>query len=304
MDLPGPNESPLSPEEAALERDLLAMKLRAEFGMQDGFTHQDLPPEMELAFLKQIYDFEQHYSGAVPSKTFKESLEIPDFSEWPAGSLPWEEGERLVEEIISWYRKKNIEVVFTYSYPSDIKYAFLTKELPESPYFYEGTPMVQSVILYEDFHPNHNAEIERKATDFLDHFFNKNVEGFQEVLWREQLSPTHGPYDGQALLDYLDKWFAGITAFEDQEYHILETSYEISTTEPGDEDTGEETDEEFDEPFGMGYAEGLVRYIAHSLLQTEPIKVAGAFKLYFQYRAGHWAIFLPQFPGIPIPPEG
>jgi hypothetical protein len=54
----------------------------------------------------------------------------------------------------------------------------------------------------------------------------------------------------------------------------------------------------------MGYVEGLAGFMANSLEQSETVKAAGMFKLYFEYREGHWAIIYPNFHGILVPPPG
>jgi hypothetical protein len=303
MDTPDLKGGILTPEEAAMERDLLAMKLRAQFGMGDGFSSESMTPEMELAFLQQVYAFEKHYTAGEPAKSFRESMDIPVFDPWPDVDISWEAAEEKVEYLMQWYRDRHVEVVFEYDYPAKTKYDFLSLELPDSPNYYGGEPQIQTVISYETYHPNHNADIERQTEAFMEHFFNRNAEGFQDVLWRDQIAPSTGAYDGQLLLEYLENWFAGISGFEKHEFHILETSYDFY-------DAGQEAiikdggEEEPSQSHGMGYAEGLVGYMANSLLQSEPIKVAGPFKLYFEYRQGHWAIVYPQFPGLPIPPEG
>lgn len=302
MDTPEPLGRPLTQEEAAMERDLLAMKLRAEFGMMEGMTAEEMSPEMELAFLQQVYEFEKHYTAGEPAKTFRETINIPAFAPWPEKEPTWELAEKMVEELLQWYHDHHIEVVFEYEYPASLRYHFLTKELPDLSNYYGDEPKFQTVISYEEYHPNHNADIERQTETFMEHFFNRNAEGFQDVLWREQISPTSGPYDGMLLLEYLEKWFATLSGFEKHEFHILETSYEYFDS---DEDAAPDEDpNEFPpESHGMGYAEGLVGYWASSLIQSEPIKMAGPFKLYFEYRQGQWAIVYPQFPGLPIPPQ-
>lgn len=299
--LPDPDDhQPVDPTNAALERDLLEMKLRAEFGMLDTYSSGDIPPELEQMFMQQVYDFEKNFAEGTPS-TFGESLSIPDFEPWPGVEMSWEQGEEKVEELLQWYRDHNVEVSFQYEYPPSVKYHFLAEELRGFPNYYGSQTGMLTAITYEEYVPNHGAVIEENAKMFIESFFERSVEGIMDVLWRDQISPEAGPYDGLKLIEYFEKWFATLSGFEKHQFSILQTSYEWY-----DEGVEGELPEGLaaptNGPMGMGYAEGMVGYIANSLLQSEPIMAVGPFKLYFEWREGHWGIIYPVFPNLAIPP--
>lgn len=300
--LPDPaDHQPVDPTNAALERDMLEMKLRAEFGMLDSFSSGDIPPEMQQLFLQQVYDFEKNYAQGTPA-TFGESLSIPAFEAWPEEEMGWEKGEELVENLLQWYREHHVEVTFMYEYPTSVKYRFLAEELPVFPNYYGSQPGLLTAVIYEEYVPNHGAAIEENATKFMESFFERNVEGIMDVLWRDQISPDSGPYDGLRLIEYFEKWFGSLSGFEKHQFSILQTSYEWY--EEGEEgEIPEGLAAPVNGPLGMGYAEGMVGYIANSLLQSEPIKAVGPFKLYFEWREGHWGIIYPVFPELVIPPR-
>ncbi len=287
--------------DASLERDMLELKLRAELGMLDSFSSDELPPELHQMFLQQVYDFEKNYAAG-EAKTYAETLDIPTFDPWPEAPITWEAGENLVAEVSQWYRAQNIEVAFQLDYPPAVKYAFLTHELPAMPNFYGKVPDMLTALIYEEFVPNHAAIIESNAVEFINAFFNRDAEAMKGVLWREQISPEKGPYDGLLLIEYFEKWFASLSGFEKKDFSILETSYEWWDND--DNETESESQQDMQQhPAGMGYAEGMVGYRAHSLLQSEPIQHVGHFKLYFEWRDGHWGIVYPLFPGLVVPPE-
>jgi len=295
------DNQPDDPVDPALERDMLEMKLRAEFGMLDSYSSGDIPPELQQMFMQQVYDFEKNFAEGKPS-SFGESLSIPDFEPWPQDALSWEQGEEWVENLLQWYREHNVEVTFQYEYPASVKYHFLAEEFRSFPNYYGSQPGMLTAIIYEEYVPNHGAVIEENAKKFIESFFERSVEGIMDVLWRDQISPEAGPYDGLRLIEYFEKWFSTLSGFEKHQFSILQTSYEWY-------DEGEEG--EIPEglvappngPMGMGYAEGMVGYIANSLVQGEPVKAVGPFKLYFEWREGHWGIIYPVFPNLAIPPE-
>ncbi len=278
----------------SLEAEMLEMKLRAEFGMLHSYQPEDLPPELHQMFLQQVYDFEKNAASG-EAGTFAETLSTPVFDPWPEAEISWEKGEKLVEEVSQWYRSNHVEVSFAYDYPASQRYAFLTSELPQLPNYYGKVPGMLTGVIYEEYYPNHAAVIEENATKFLQAFFDRNAEAFKEVIWRDQIAPGKGPYDGLLLIDYLEKWFASLSGFEKKDFSILEISY--------DWEEGEESGEQENPPIGLGYAEGMVGYIVHSLLQAEPIRMAGPFKFYFEWREDHWGIIYPSFPGLIVPPE-
>lgn len=286
-----------------LERDMLELKLRAELGMLDSYSSGDMPPELQQMFLQQVYDFEKNFAEGT-CQNFAETLSLPAFDPWPEDGFPWEEGEAMVNKVLQWYRDQNVEVSFEFDYPSSIKYDFLTALLPGKPNYYGKVPEVPVVVFYEEFFPNHAADIEVKATKFMEAFFSRDAEAMKDVIWRDQISPEKGPYDGLLLIEYFEKWFATLSDFEKHDFSILETSYEWYDDYDDNEPATETVVNHPTLPAGMGYAEGMVGYIAQSLLQTEPIRKVGPFKLYFEWRDGHWGIIYPLFPGLSIPPEG
>jgi hypothetical protein len=284
----------------ALERDLLELKLRAELGMLDSFSSDDIPPEMQKMFLQQVYDFEKNFAEGTP-KTFAETLATPAFDPWPVERISWEAGEEMVTNLLQWYKDNNIAVSFEFEYPPSVKYDFLAVQLPGLPNYYGSQPGMLTGVFYEEYFPNHGATIESNALNFMEAFFGRNAEDMKDVIWRDQMSIEKGPYDGLLLIEYFEKWFASLSGFEKYDYTILETSYEWYD---GDGDESEAMLYPTNSPGGMGYAEGFVGYIAESLIESEPIRNVGPFKLYFEWRYGFWGIILSQFPGLPIPPEG
>ena len=59
------DDDPMLPEDEQteeamrLENDIMKLKLQAEFGAQFDEISNDVSPEMEQQFLKQVYDFEK-----------------------------------------------------------------------------------------------------------------------------------------------------------------------------------------------------------------------------------------------------
>jgi hypothetical protein len=286
-----------------LEAEMLELKLRAEHGMEDMFLSPDLPPELREMFLKQVYAFEQNQSSGA-ARTFRETHQIPDFGAMPENA---EEAEEAVEKLMDWYRGHNVDISFGYEYPASTRYEFLAVQLPQKPNYFGAVPGMINGVIYEEYYPNHGVEIEEAAVQFIEGFFNRDADAMIRSMWREQVDPTtNGYYDGQLLIDYLVNWFGTISGFEKHDFKFIQTSYDLHDPAIGENDTSTMAEEvepsEMPGLQGMGYVEGMAGFMANSLLQSEPIKMAGMFKLYFEYREGRWAIIYPNFPGIPVPP--
>jgi hypothetical protein len=219
------------------------------------------------------------------------------------------EAEEAVEKLLAWYRERNVDISFGYEYPASTRYEFLATQLPEKPNYFGAVPGMMTGVIYEEYYPNHGAEIEEAAVGFIEGFFNRDADAMIQSMWREQLDPaTNDFYDGKLLIDYLGNWFGTVSAFEKHDFKFFQTSYDLYDPAIGDGLAGAEEDAPFagmpPVARGMGYVEGMAGFMANSLLQSEPIKMAGMFKLYFEYREGRWAIIYPNFPGIPVPPPG
>ena len=108
-----PNENDPE-EEMRLENDIMKLKLQAEFGAQFDEISNDVSPEMEQQFLKQVYDFEKAWEQQEIT-TVAGLLGDPVFT--PLEDIAEEALETEWKKVLDLYEAKGISVDFTNEYP-------------------------------------------------------------------------------------------------------------------------------------------------------------------------------------------
>ncbi len=169
-----------SEDELKAENELLKLKLELEHGMK-GLQSEGLSPAMENQWLNQIYNFEKMYKETPRVKLY-DFIGRPDFV--PIQSLPENEIAAALEELENVMQAKGVQLDCLCEYPTSTIYQFITEELFE--HEMDGICMEGMVthFTYEEFHPNHAYDINRRVTDFINRLLTKQ--------WNEQ-------FDGMSL---------------------------------------------------------------------------------------------------------
>jgi hypothetical protein len=269
-------DQPLSddPEEnLRMENELLRLKLKAELG-GESHTSNDLPPEIENEFLKNVLAFEHNFANAKPAKVY-DLAGKPDFLK--SDDLNDEELEKELEKIAGLLSEKNIEVYFGDGYDSRTKYHFITEELFDHETTFMPMPGMTTCFDYEEFHPNHKKEIERRTEKFLSAWLEKDIEACGDELAHHAILPDRKILSKAEVLDQIENIFEAYTAFSEEKRAIFDIGFDLEA--------------------GMGHAEGGLKYGA--LLENgEMTGFGGAFKLYFSFERDYWSIVYMILPGF------
>ncbi len=268
-------------EQLRIENEILRLKLKAELGGEiegmDGT--ENLPPEIENLFLKNILSFEHQYEQ-VSSTTIYQIIQEPTFVK--GEDLNDDELVIAFERINQILDNNHIAVDYRGDYSIREKYRFITEDL-----FKHETKLVHidgmtTHYSYEEFYPNHKLAIEDQANEFIAHWFNMNFDENSWELADEFLTDTQQIVSRETVLQKFNNIFAAYKAFEDPNFFIGDTSFEIN---------------EADKKMGFGFAEGGLKYSA-VLESNEKIQIESQFKLYLQLEDGDWRIFFFYWPGF------
>lgn len=264
-------------ENLRMENELLKLKLQAQFGASSG-TGEGLPPGVENEFLKNVYAFEQSHGTRNPIRVieFLGSPIFPKESDLDEVNLNNEFG-RLTKLM----GDKSIAVDFIRPREDRFKYKFITEELFEHEMDSNSIPGMTCNFIYEEFYPDHEMDIENRASDFLRDWFKKE---FNE--YSVELSSVFVLADGHTLsrdevLVKLNYLFDSYTSFINAKVAMREVKFQWN----------DETQT------GFGHAEGAVKYDA-MLATGETVNFEGPFKLYLSNEDGWWGIFYFVFPGF------
>lgn len=158
-----------SEENLRMENELLRLRLKAELG-GDSHSSGNLDPALENEFLKQVMAFESNYANSNRAKVF-DILGKPDFKR--ADELADDLIESALAEVLALLAGKSIEVDFIGVYDNRTKYTFITDELFDHEADDFKIPGMVTHFIYEEFHPNHKLDIENRAVEFLNAWFEQ-----------------------------------------------------------------------------------------------------------------------------------
>ena len=267
-------------ENIRLENEFLKIKLKAQYG--DAFsmeTNAELPPEIENQFLKNIMAFEDANINK-DTTTVYETIGKPAYK--PAEELDEAELGSELKKLNAILQKHNLALdICDGQYPDLIIYKFITEELFAHELEMNGIPGMTINFIYEEFHPNHKAEITKCTHQFLQHWFTQHFDEYATELSNEIIKLDGRQMTRAELIVKMQLFFNAFQQFKDDAYNIDKVVFEIK----------DETNT------GMGYAEGMLKYDA-LLEKGESIHFEGPYKLYLQMEDKWWGIFSFVMPGF------
>jgi hypothetical protein len=267
-------------ENIRLENEFFKIKLKAQYG--DAFhmgSSGDLPPEIENQFLKNMMAFEDAHANA-EFTTVYERIGKPDYT--PEEELDEPELSLELKRMNTVLEEHNLTLdICDGPYPNRLIYKFITEELFAHETETVGVEGMSSHFIYEEFHPNHKAEITKCTHQFLQHWFTRNFDEYATELSSDIIT-----FDGRQLskdeaVIKMQVFFDAFGEFKDDAYNIDSVVFEIK----------DETQ------MGMGVAEGMSKYDA-VMDNGEILHYEGPYKLYFQMEYSYWNIFYFIMPGF------
>ena len=161
------------------ENEEIKKQLEEEFGATKMWANPDLPPEMENEFFNNIMAFENAYKD-VKRITVYEFLGNPPFR--PLEELQPEEVEAELNRVMELMNEHQITLDTLCDVPENELYRFITEEL-----FLEDKddiriPGMISHYTYEEFHPNHEYDINRYTYEFMTSYLDKSSDLYVYTL--------------------------------------------------------------------------------------------------------------------------
>jgi hypothetical protein len=264
-------------ENLHIENEILKLKMQAE---SNAFivTDKDLAPDIEHLFLQNVQQWEAAYKDAKSIKVY-DLIKRPEFR--PAATLNNEELIRELERLTHIMNQNCICLHVQGKYDPGLIYRFITEELFEYETDDLQVPGMTQNFTYEEFHPNHKLDIQRRTMDFFEDWFERKFNEYSWELNEEFILPNGQILTKQDVLRKIQQVFASYASFSNVQFAIGETSFQF------DDEQGT----------GLGHAEGAVKYSAITEA-GEMVHIEGPFKLYMSHEYSWWNIFYFVFPGF------
>lgn len=258
-----------------MENELLQLKLKAELGI-DAHISENTPPLIKNLFLKNILAFEKGLAQSEEIRIF-ELIGEPKFE--PEVKLNDMSIKKELKNLMDLLNHNQISLDFLGSYDCRTKYKFLTEELFEEKVIYAQIPGMIIHFIYEEFHPNHQLDIENKTKKFINSLLRKDNEHLSFSLTDVLVLPEGTVWKKEKVLDKFFNIFQSYPQFKNEKFEIEDIHIELK------KDTA------------LGLAEGLMRYNA-TTESNEVIEFEGPFKLYFILEYEWWSIYYFVIPGF------
>src|SRR5688572_7134565 len=243
-----------------IENEILKLKMQAERDAIFGGNMEDLPPEVEAEFLKNVQLFEDSFDKA-EAVTIYECIGQPSYKK--IDELKPDQVEEELTRIMELMHLKNIVLDVQGQYELSVIYKFIIEELFQEKIREVNFPGYTHHFIYEEFHPNHDIDIGNTAQVFLNHWFEK---GFDE----NSLEFADRLVTAQAKVFSREEAIAKLCNCLNSYQRFINIKFKGS-------DTSFEWDEK--ERKGLGHAEGLFSYDAE-IESGETLHIEGPFKLY------------------------
>lgn len=285
--LPGEEKfSENSEENIRIENEFLQMKLSAETGAIFGGNANELPPEIMNEWLKNVAAFEKNYAEG-KEQTVGEILGNPEFKD--ESLIDEEEFGNEYERLMEVLSDHGIDVGFSRDRDDRFKYRFITGELFDHSTTLAPVPGMVTCFSYEEFHPDHELEIEGKTKEFLNAFFERNIsEVGSHLLAEEHILPEGRAIPREDLYKMFDAMYEAIPEFGNCSFQIEKIDFELK------DDGGEVS--------GLGFSEGTVCYDL-IFKDGKRRRVDGPFKIYFGMQWDWWTIYFFYLSGFNLHPK-
>jgi hypothetical protein len=229
-------------ENLRIENELLKLKMQAEKGAIFGGNMENLPPEVEAEFLKNVQQFEAEWDNRKTIKVY-DLIGRPSFK--PADLLMADEVEEELKRLHDLMAEKNVFLDVLGNYQPIVIYRFITEEL-----FEHETDDIRIAgwnqnFIYEEFHPNHGMDIYKNTRDFLRHWFETGFDEYSMELASRLITAGGKTFTRDEIIEKLNTCRSFYTKFSKIKYAIGEIKFEFD-----------------EEQHGLGHSEGAVQYKA------------------------------------------
>lgn len=265
-------------QELRIENELLKIKMQAERGAYFSESAEDLPPEVEAQFLRNVQLFEESFEKA-EEITIYECIGRPLYKD--VNELTPEELKHETKRLLEVLQSKNIVLDVLGQYELAVIYKFITDELFPKKIREINIPGYMHHFVYEEFHPNHALDIGNAREWFLNDWFEKRFNEYSSELADQFLTGEGKMYAKEDVLQKLNNCLHNYKRFSNIKSKENHSRFEW------DEKKGT----------GIGHAQAIISYDAE-IENDESIHIEGPYKLYMTNEYGLWQIFYFVFPGF------
>lgn len=272
----GPDNFDADPQEnLRIGNELIKLKMQAEYGASFG-KMKDLSPAAEREFLEMVMAYENLEKNA-------EMVTVFDFLGKPAFEavehIPASGMATALQGMFNLLDENGISLMVFGNYPPEVIYRFITEELFKEMVNNVRVPGMVCVFCYEDFHRNHEMEMQELTDSFLQSWIKNEPGKYPFELISHAILPDGRLLSQEELIRKIKRQRKSYGTMQDLIYNIHNRSHEWAP-----------------EGLGMGFTEGWLTYRAETKDGEKVIQ--GPFKFYFCKQADYWQLAFFYLPGF------
>ena len=211
----------LKKEEIQFENELMKLKASAEFG---GTIHSvnDVPPEIENQFLKNLFEFESAIRDKKMVKVFDfiGKPKILSIRSVKKGMLKIE-----LEKLLAILTEHNIQVDCICEVSDRDFYKFLTEELMEQETDDFNADGWTHHFIYEEFHPNVEHDLRSLTVDFINSILSQEFDFYKTYVHEKVKTKKQQYISKETAIAWIESFRNSFDHFEKQEISIDEVQF-------------------------------------------------------------------------------
>lgn len=208
-------------DELKASNEVLKLKLELECGMQS-YRCDGLPPELENQWLNYIYRHEQLHRECGSVRVY-DYVGRPPFT--AIENLERERVTAELERLLTIMRQHGVQLDCVCKYDDHVIYKFLTTELFVEEMDNIHMPGLVNHFTYEDFHMNHQYEIERIGVELIKSIYKHEWRAEYDSLWLSETVKCNGvEYNFDDFNELITGFQQRNPSLEIRELNIIEIS--------------------------------------------------------------------------------
>ncbi|HZY81068.1 MAG TPA: hypothetical protein VFE50_16205 [Cyclobacteriaceae bacterium] len=208
-------------DELKASNEVLKLKLELEHGMQS-YKCDGLSPQLENQWLNYIYTHEQMHRECGRVSVY-EYVGRPAFI--AVENLERDQVTAELERLLTIMRQHGVQLDCVCRYDDVLIYTFLTKELFIEEMDNIHMPGLVNHFTYEDFHMNHQYEIERIGVEFIKSIYQHEWRAEYDSIWLADNVMCNGvDYDFEQFTSLITGFQQRNSFLEIRELNISEIS--------------------------------------------------------------------------------
>ncbi len=261
-----------------MENEIKKIKLSLEHGMDlsDQLSAAELPPKVESELLDYISLFEEQFSSR-KMILINDLLGRPELK--PVADIPDNEIKDELLRVQQLLTDKSISLETVNPVDDRELYRFITEELIQ---FETNDIHIEGLIhcyIYEEYYPNHEADVKDACTNFFNKALDKN-----EEINLSLLGVDNAATNTESTSD-IELQIAKLTFLRDAFEGFVINNIAISNVQLLDENT-------------VAALNGTIDYIGAIEKSVDTVAFNGEFKMNLHRRDQVWRIISFEFPGI------